>query len=200
MNQIPPFFGGSWVIWTLNFCLAKDRFKQQCQRVVAENARHKPDWEWRRCFFHLYIKLVDPPILFFEKQDDGLRREVQVGQAAVEKYVDELGAALSSQFSFVVQLCLTRLGVRAFEAAGTLSQWLWHGARNCRNNCPLETVHFEHSWINHDFGPKLGIWKGRLFVQKIALKSVHVGLLLDDCPRQFTLALAQMSTGKHYSV
>lgn len=102
MNQIPPpSFGGSWVTWTLNFCLAKDRFKQQCQRVVAENARHKPDWGWRRCFFHLYLKLVDPPILFFEKQADGLRREVQIGQAAVAKYVDELGAALSSQFSFV---------------------------------------------------------------------------------------------------
>ena len=36
-------------------------------------------------------------------------------------------------------------------------------------------VHFEHFMENHDLEPKLGIWKGRLFVQKIALKSVHFG-------------------------
>ena len=52
--------------------------------------------------------------------------------------------------------------------------------RNCINNCPLKTVHFEigESRLGtqiHDLEPKLGIWKGRLFVQTIALKSVHFG-------------------------
>ena len=34
----------------------------------------------------------------------------------------------------------------------------------------LKTAHFEHSRINHDLEPKLGIRNGRLFVQKIAQK------------------------------
>ena len=44
--------------------------------------------------------------------------------------------------------------------------------RNCINNCPLKTVHFEigESRLGtqiHDLEPKLGIWKGRL---KLRLK------------------------------
>ena len=34
----------------------------------------------------------------------------------------------------------------------------------------LKTAHFEHSRINHDLEPKLGIRNGRLFVEKIAQK------------------------------
>ena len=38
--------------------------------------------------------------------------------------------------------------------------------RTCKNNCPLKL--FILNLENHDLEPKFGIWKGRLFVRKIA--------------------------------
>ena len=47
---------------------------------------------------------------------------------------------------------------------------------NCINNCPhVHLKLFILNLKNHDLEPKLGIWKGKLLVQKIALKSVHFG-------------------------